>query len=226
MTTDSYFALMCGSLIALLFGFVVAFGGYRFFLVLLPIWGFMFGFGLGAQSIQAIFGTGFLSDVTSWVVGFVIALIFAALSYLFYFAAVAIIAGSFGYALGAGLMLAISPELTFLAWVIGLTSGIIFAVAALWLNIQKPVIIIATALLGAGIIVGTFLFVLGGLPSAELTENPVRAALQGSPLWMITYLLIAGLGIAGQFLTTRRWEIVTYNRWDEPSPITPSQSTP
>jgi hypothetical protein len=218
MTTDSYFALMCGSLIALLFGFVVAFGGYRFFLILLPIWGFMFGFGLGAQAIQAIFGMGFLSDVTSWVVGFVTALIFAALSYLFYFAAVAIIAGSLGYALGAGLMLAISPDLTFLAWIIGLVSGIILAVAVLWLNIQKAVIIIATALLGAGIVVGTFLFMLGGLPSAELTENPVRAALQGSPLWMITYLLIAGLGIAGQFLTTRRWEVVTYNRWDEPSP--------
>jgi hypothetical protein len=73
--------------------------------------------------------------------------------------------------------------------------------------------------LGAGIIVGTFLFMFGGLPSAELTENPVRAALQDSPLWMITYLLTAGLGMAGQFLTTRRWEVVTYNRWDEPPPI-------
>jgi Domain of unknown function (DUF4203) len=218
MTTDSYFALMCGTLIALLFGVVVAFGGYRFFLVILPIWGFIFGFGLGAQTIQAIFGTGFLSDITSWIVGFVVALIFASLSYLFYFAAVALVAGSLGYALGAGIMLAITPNLTLIAWMIGMAAGIVLAVAVLVLNVQKAVIVVATALLGAGIIVGTFLFMFGGLPAAELTENPVRAALQDSLLWTFTFLLIAGLGMAGQFLTTRRWEVVAYNRWDEPAP--------
>src|SRR5262249_28450475 len=73
MTTDSFFALMCMSLFAFLFGAILAFSGYRFFLFLLPVWGFFFGFGLGAQTIQAIFGTGFLSDVTSWVVGFFVA---------------------------------------------------------------------------------------------------------------------------------------------------------
>src|SRR3954470_844504 len=107
MTTDSFFALLCVSLLTLFFGFVMAFSGYRFFLILLPIWGFFFGFSVGAQAIQAIFGTAFLSDVTSWVVGFVVAAIFAVASYLFYFIAVAMLAGSLGYALGAGLMMAI-----------------------------------------------------------------------------------------------------------------------
>src|SRR3954466_3169465 len=104
MTNDSFFALMCMSLFALLFGSILAFSGYRFFLFLLPIWGFFFGFALGAETIQAIFGTGFLSDVTSWVVGFFAGLLFAVLSYLFYFAAVAILAGSLGYTLGVGFM--------------------------------------------------------------------------------------------------------------------------
>src|SRR6476619_8218511 len=98
-------------MIATFFGFVLAFGGYRFFLLLLPIWGFFFGFGLGAQTIQAIFGSGFLSDVTSWIVGFVVALIFAVLSYLFYIFAVALIAGSLGYALGTGLLVAIGFDM-------------------------------------------------------------------------------------------------------------------
>ena len=72
MTTDSFFALLCVSLITLFFGFVMTFMGYRFFLFLLPIWGFFFGFGVGAEAIQAIFGTAFLADVTSWVAGFVV----------------------------------------------------------------------------------------------------------------------------------------------------------
>lgn len=54
------FELLCMATIALLFGLVVAFGGYRLFLVLLPIWGFFAGFFLGAQTIS------FLSAMVSW----------------------------------------------------------------------------------------------------------------------------------------------------------------
>jgi len=42
------FELLCATMIGLLFGAVICFGGYRFFLILLPFWGFFFGFGLGA----------------------------------------------------------------------------------------------------------------------------------------------------------------------------------
>jgi hypothetical protein len=202
------------SVLALFFGSVLAFSGYRFFLFLLPIWGFFFGFGLGAQTIQAIFGTGFLSDVTSWVVGFVVALVFAALSYFFYFFAVAILAGSLGYSIGAGIMLAITPNLTFLAWLIGIIAGIVLAVVVIMFNLQKWVIIAATALMGAGVIIGTFLFMFGSLPSTEVVANPVRAVLQESPFWMITYIVIAVLGILAQFATSRRWQLESYNRWD------------
>ena len=60
------FSLLCIALIALLFGLAVVFGGYRLFLVLLPIWGFFFGFFLGIQSVQALFGIGFLATVPVW----------------------------------------------------------------------------------------------------------------------------------------------------------------
>jgi hypothetical protein len=221
MTTDSFFALLCVSLITLFFGFVMTFMGYRFFLFLLPIWGFFFGFGVGAEAIQAIFGTAFLADVTSWVAGFVVGAIFALLSYLFYFIAVALLAGSFGYAVGAGLMMAIGFDMGFLVWLIGIIFGIIFAVATLALNIQKWVIIVGTSMLGAGVIVGTFLFLFGGLPPQQLVTNPVAVALRTSPLWMIIYLMVAVFGIIIQFQTTRRWQIESYNRWTE-VPAAPS----
>ena len=66
------FQLLCMGLIALTFGLVVIFGGYRLFLVLLPIWGFFVGFLLGAQAIQALLGEALLITVTSWIVGFVV----------------------------------------------------------------------------------------------------------------------------------------------------------
>jgi hypothetical protein len=118
MTTDSFFALMCGGMIGLLFGLVLAFAGYRLFLILLPIWGFFFGFAFGAQAMQMIFGEAFLATVTSWVVGFIVALIFAVLSYLFYIFAVALVAGSLGYSVTVGLLMAIGMQSDF-RWDLG-----------------------------------------------------------------------------------------------------------
>ncbi len=63
MTTEIFFTLACAALIAYLFGLAMTFAGYKFFLILLPVWGFFFGFFLGAQSMQALFGTGFLATV-------------------------------------------------------------------------------------------------------------------------------------------------------------------
>ena len=148
------FELLCMSLIALVIGLAVCFNGYRWFLVLLPILGFFWGFGLGTQTLQALFGIGFVSTVSSWIVGFIVGLIFAVLSYLFYIVGVAIMAGSFGYTLGVGFMGLIGIDLGILSWIVGVVAGVIAAIATLVLNIQKWVIIALTSLGGAGDRVG------------------------------------------------------------------------
>ena len=211
MTSDSFFALMVGGIIALLFGSVLLLAGYRFFLFLLPILGFVFGFGLGAQAVQAIFGDAFLSTVTSWVVGFGVALVFAVLSYLFYFAAVAIVGGALGYALAVGLLQAIGLNFGFVVWLVGLVAAVVVGVGVLVLNVQKWVVILATAILGSGVIVGCFLFLFGG-PAAQVLQNPVRVALQASPWWTLAFVILAVVGIVGQFQTTKQFEVAAYDR--------------
>jgi hypothetical protein len=215
VTGESFFALAVGGIIALLFGSILLFGGYRFFLFLLPIWGFFFGFGLGAQTVQAVFGDAFLATVTSWAVGFFVALVFALLSYLFYFAAVAIIGGALGYTLAVGLLEAIGLNFNIIVWLVGIVVAVIFAVAVLVLNIQKWVVIFATAWLGAGIILATFLFLFGGVPRDQLLQNPIHQALSQGPFWTISFIVLAALGIVGQYQSTRRIEIETYNRYNE-----------
>ena len=73
--------LLLGAL-AIGIGLAFAFWGFRVFLVLLPIWGFFAGFLLGANGVQYIFGEAFLATATGWVVGFLLGLLFAVLSYL------------------------------------------------------------------------------------------------------------------------------------------------
>ena len=214
MTQESFLALAIGGMIALFFGTLLLLGGYRFFLFLLPIWGFIFGFGLGAETVQALFGDAFLSTVTSWVVGFIFALIFALCSYLFYFAAVALVSGALGYALGVGLMEAIGFNFGFLVWIVGIVAAIVVGFAVLVLNIQKLAVIAATAILGAGVIVGTFVGLFGG-PAAQVMQNPVRVALQASPWWTLMFILLAIVGFVAQYQSTRRFEVDIYNRSTE-----------
>ena len=205
------FDLFCSTLIALLLGLVICFGGYRLFLFLLPIWGFFFGFALGAQTMQALFGVQFAATVTSWVVGFVVGAVFALLAYLFYAIAVAILAGSIGYALGAGFMHLIGFNLGLLVWLVGIAVGVVVIIATFYFNIQKYVIIAATAIGGAGVIIGTLMFGVGGVAVvSKLFENPIRLALQGSPIWTILFLILAVAGIVLQITHTRDWEMEPY----------------
>lgn len=198
------FELFCGTLIALLFGLAVAFAGYRLFLFLLPIWGFFAGFAIGAQAIQALTNGSFLGDVTSWVVGFIVGALFAVLSYLFYAIAIAVIAGSIGYAIGVGLMGAIGLDFGLITWIVGIVLAIVLIVVTFLLNLQKWVIILATALGGAAAIVGTLGYGVGVLSTMQdMGANPVRLLLQDSFWWVLLFLVVAVLGFIVQYRTSR-----------------------
>lgn len=211
------FELFCMALIGLAFGAAMVFGGYRLFLVLLPIWGFFFGFGLGAQTIQYIFNQGLLSDVTSWVVGFIVGLIFAFLSYMFYLFAVAVLSFSFGYGLIVGVWTAIGLDPGLISWVVGVIVGVVVAVAVLGLNIQKYAIIVITAVAGTGVTVFTILAVVYGPLVTNLLESPVKTAMDASPLLLIFGLGVAAAGVVVQLRDTRDWEIESYNRMETSS---------
>jgi hypothetical protein len=211
MITESFLSLACAGLIGILFGLVLCFAGYRLFIILLPIWGFVFGLILGVQSIQMLFGVGFLATVTSWVVGLVVGAIFAVLSYLFYIVAVSIVAGSLGYALSVGFMLLIGMHLGWLMWIIAIVVAIAFAVVTIVFNLQKWVVIGATAILGAGAMIETVVFLF--VPAATVLENPVKAALDASPLLLIAFLVFAILGIIAQVMNTRTFVVEEYSRY-------------
>ena len=211
MITESFLSLACAGLIGILFGLVLCFAGYRLFIILLPIWGFVFGLVFGAQSIQLLFGSGFLATVSSWVVGLVVGAIFAVLSYLFYIVAVAIIAGSLGYGLTVAFLFLIGMDANWLMWLIGIVVAIAFAVVTIVFNLQKWVVIGATAILGAGAMIETVVFLFR--PAAVLLENPVKAALDASPLLLVVFLVFAILGIVAQVMNTRNFVVEEYSRY-------------
>ena len=213
MGGGSFLGAIVGGALLLFLGAMVAFAGYRLFLILLPIYGFFLGLAIGAHSWQALFGDGFLATTTSWAAGFFLGLIFAVLAYLFWLAAVAITAGSLGYGLVAAIFGAFGVDLGFLVWIVAVAVGIAFAVAALVLNLQKVIVIVATSLMGASSIVITFLL-LGSTTPAQVAESGAKMVIQDHPLWWIVYAVVALLGMAFQFRINREYEIESYNRWE------------
>jgi hypothetical protein len=216
--------LVAGALLLFLGG-LVAFGGYRLFLILLPIYGFFFGLSFGAHSVQALFGDGFLSTTTSWVIGFFIGLLFGLLSYLFWIFAVALVAGSLGYGLVAAFFGVFEADLDVLVWIIGVVVGLVFAIGAVVLNLQKAVVIVATALLGGWTIVATFLFLFTSATPETLAENGAKVVLDDHPLWFLIFAVVAAFGMVFQFMANRGYEIERYDRWSEMT-VTAGPSSP
>ena len=102
-------------LLAIVIGAAWAAYGLKFFTILLPLWAFLFGLVAGAQWGQDVFGqSGIFTTVLSWGIGLVFGLFLAVISYFWYYAAVVIMGGALGYALGVGL----------LSW-LGIGSGIL-----------------------------------------------------------------------------------------------------
>jgi hypothetical protein len=214
VSMPSTFELLCAGLIALGFGLVVLMNGYKLFLILLPIWGFLFGFVFGAQTIQALFNVGFLATVTSWVVGFIVGAVFAVLSYLFWIAAVALYSGMIGYAIGIGVMGLIGLDTGLIPWLVGVVAGVALAIAVVMLNLQKWVIILGSAVIGAGIIIGTFLVLFGVVPPILLSGKAVALAVANSFWWLVGFLALFVVGAYGQYRTTKDFTLTPpEDRW-------------
>jgi Domain of unknown function (DUF4203) len=200
-----FFQIVFTSLLMILLGLALCFAGYRFFVILVTIWGFFAGFHFGATIFTNIFGQGFLSTVISWVVGLLVALFVAAIAYLFYEAAVILLAGLVGYELGVGIMTWIGFQPGFIPFLVGLALALAFAALAVMLRFPKILIVFLTALAGAGAILAGFFLAFGRISLADLQFGAVGAIVRDSWIWGVLYLALVGVGMLIQWGTTEHY---------------------
>jgi len=204
---------LIGALI-LLVGLAFCFAGYRFFRILITIWGFFAGFNLGAAGMVALFGQNFLGTVSGWVVGLVVGLILAVLAYLFYYFAVVLLGASVGYEFGSGLIAAISPNLNVTASIVGIVLAIVFAFLILVLNLPKLLILVMTALGGAIAILGGLMILTGQVHttgSTALQFGVAVALVKASWFWSLVAVALAIVGFLAQWRTTQEYTLA----WSE-----------
>jgi hypothetical protein len=190
-------------ILAIAIGLAFCFYGFRLFLILLPIWGFFAGFLLGANGVTALFGDAFLATATGWVVGFLLGLLFAVLSYLYYWIAVILLGGALGYQLTLGVLQWINPDFDgFVAFILALIVGAIFAVGFFILHMPAVLVIVATAIGGAGAAVAGAIVALGLVTHTGL-ESGIFGVYQTDDLSVIWLIAAIALAFAGAIYQSR-----------------------
>jgi Domain of unknown function (DUF4203) len=187
-------------IIALAVGAAFTFYGFKFFLILLPLWAFVAGFAAGAQAMSVLFGDGFLATVLGWVIGFVTGAAFAIISYLWYWAAVVLLGIAVGYQLGVGLMALISVT-GFLSIAVGVIVGVVFAIGTIVLGVPRALVVVLTALGGAATVVAGALLIIGRIQTEDLGTGLVGAVIYDNVFWLLAFAVVAALGIIWQYRT-------------------------
>jgi hypothetical protein len=190
------------ALVAILLGLAFTLAGYKFFRVLIPLWGFFTGWMWGASVITTLLGQGFLSTVTGWAVGLASGLILAALAYFFYYVAVVLLGASVGYALGAGLMAGLGFDSTFLLALVGILTGVLLAILVIVLGLPKVLLVVLAALGGAAALLAGTMLLLGIIPLNSLNMGTLGAVVTNSWLWLIAYIALVVVGVVAQMRTT------------------------
>jgi hypothetical protein len=187
-------------LLAIVIGLAWAFYGLKLFVILLPIWAFFFGLIAGAQWSADIFGQGFFSTVLSWGIGLVFGLVLAAISYFWYYAAIVILGGAVGYALGVGFFDWLGLGTGFIVVLIGLVVGAIFAIGTFMLGVPILLVMVFSAFSGAAAAVNGVLILFGTIKLETLDQGIFGSLLAQGIVGFVIFLV---LGAAALFYQMR-----------------------
>jgi hypothetical protein len=192
---------LIGALV-LLVGAAFCFVGYRFFRILIAIWGFFAGFNLGAGAMTALFNNAFLGTTTGIILGLVLGLVFAALAYFFYYIAVVLLGASVGYSLGSGFIALFGLNNPgFVSVIVGVVLAVVFALVILVLNLPKLLIMVFTAIGGAVAMVAGVLILFGKIHYVGLQYGVgvAVATLRTEWFWSIVAIALAVVGFLAQW---------------------------
>jgi len=181
-------------LLAIAIGLAWAFYGLKLFTILLPLWAFFFGLVAGAQWGQDVFGqSGIFTTVLSWGIGLVFGIVLAAISFFWYYAAIVILGGAVGYALGIGFFEWLGLGTGFIAIVIALIVGAIFAIGTFVLGVPILLVMAFSAFSGAAAVVNGVLIFLGQIKLDALHQGIFGSLLTNGIIGIGLFLI---LGVA------------------------------
>jgi hypothetical protein len=192
------------ALLVILAGGLFCFFGYLAFRVIIPVWGAVVGFSLGAGLIAAATDEGFLRTGLAWVVAIGLAVLFALLAYLFYWVAVILAMGSIGFTLGASVMGALGVDWNWVVVLVGIAGGVLLAVLAIVSDFPMILLVLLSALAGASAVTAGLMVLTGAIETEDFTDEAVTAQAGDDWWWYLVYGVLAVAGIVYQMRAMER----------------------
>lgn len=189
--------ILVGILIGVV-GLTVAFSGLRVFFAMLPLIGMITGFFAGATLITNWLGDGFLATLTGWLVGAVVGVLFALVSYLWWYAGALLAAGGSGALLLSGLFSLFGVNNGTVLMIIAIVGAVAFIFLALVLNLPIYVVLVNTAILGAYGVVGGLLLIFNVKDLNEFDWGVARVIAHENWLWWIVWVVVLVAGMMSQ----------------------------
>lgn len=202
-------------LLMLVVGAVFAFRGYLAMRVVIPIWGALAGFLLGAGLVSSITDEGFLASVVGWLVGLAFAVVFAGIAYLYYEISVLIGMSAIGFTLGTSAMVALGVRWSWLIVLVGVLVGALLAFAAIAADMPMVLLTVLTALAGSSVMVGGLMLLFGVVSTDDFDSTLTTQTLDDDWWWYVLYVVIAVIGIGAQMRATARLHASLRASWAE-----------
>lgn len=205
-------------LLMVLAGLGLVLAGLRVFALLLPILGFMAGISLGLAIMYWAFDEGILSTAAGVIVGVIFGIAFAALSYLFWYAAVVLGGALIGASMGAGLMNLFNVDSNWAIAIAAIIGGALVAFLVIALALPIYWVIVVTAFNGAAWVIGGILLIFDKIERSELGYGVIWAAIDESFWWFLAWVVVAVVGIGAQ-LSSMAQTVLPEDPWTQtPAP--------
>lgn len=185
---------------AIMIGALFAFQGGNLMRIMFPLVGFFAGFSAGAGMVAAVTGDGFLSTLFSWVVGFFVAILFAALAYFFYAFAVVLAFAGLGFSLTAAILSVFNIDWNWLVVLLGSLVGVVFGLYAMVSSMPMMVLIVATSFFGVAVVIYGLLLIFNVASFGDFSSGAVYEYIRSHAG---VYILWVTAGIAAALTQVR-----------------------
>ncbi|MCB1284621.1 MAG: DUF4203 domain-containing protein, partial [Microthrixaceae bacterium] len=160
--------------------------------------GFFAGFSAGTGLISAITGDAVLATPLGWILGLVLAVVFATFAYLYYSVAIVMAMSSIGFMLGGALMTALGVPWNWAIAIVGILVGVAFAFAGIVSNLPRVVLVVVSAIGGATAIVGGLMLFGSTLDTEDFSRAVITETINDSWGWWLLYAVLTIAGIMTQ----------------------------
>lgn len=200
-------------LILIVVGLLFCLRGYLAMRFVIPLWGAIAGFFLGAGLVASFTDEGFLATLMGWLTGFGVAVLFGALAYLYYEVSVFIAMAAVGFVLGTTVTTALGLTWDWLIILIGITVAAALALFGILYDMPMALLTVLTATAGASAVLTGVFLILGKLDVADLEDPATPGAIQIEGWWYAVYAALAIAGIIAQVGSTARFEASLREQW-------------